>query len=82
MYEIIEQKEILHEAFSELIASLDRLLMRNNENRELMSLKAEAVQVWNHILGSECSTMEDIFVLKGKYFFLKACIDRIISYEG
>lgn len=81
MYEIMEQKEVLHEAFAEQIATLDRLLMSRRISNELVAMKAEAVHIMNHILGTECRTMEDIYILRGKYLFLKNCIDRIDRIE-
>lgn len=59
-YEVIEQKEILREAYAGLMADISRLLDENPGNERLQQLKESVPAIWHNITGDEYQTMEDM----------------------
>ena len=77
-YEIIENKEILHEAFVGLLADFDRVLDKygiyNDLTHPLCILEKKITLLWSEILTDKYSTMEDITKLKGQYEFMNSYV--------
>ena len=77
-YEIIENKEILHEAFAGLLADFDRVLDKygiyNDLTHPLCILEKKITLLWSEILTDKYSTMEDITKLKGQYEFMNSYV--------
>lgn len=75
-YEIIEYKEILHEAFAGLLADLDNILEKHgilkDDTNPLYILEKQVNLIWSEILGEKYSTMEDMIKLKGQYEFIQS----------
>lgn len=68
-YEIIEQKEILHEGYADLLAALHRKADREGTSVDeagtpLGKAYAEAKKIYGNLLGSRYSTQDDIDLLK------------------
>ena len=84
-YKVIECKEILHEAFAGLLADLDRIADRTPSLQKQPSYRILLLQtrrIWQDIFGEDCSTMNDMIKLKGKYEFIKLCTEELEQYAG
>jgi len=74
-YEVIEQKEILHEAFAGLLADLDFLMEKLGIDAEtsplhpLSVLSSKLDGIWNNILSTNYATPEEMHQLRGTYEF-------------
>ncbi len=71
-YEVIEQKEILHEAFAGLLADFHRLIDNNPNNKSNLLLQEEARFIWRNLLTDDYNSLKDIEKIKGKYELLNA----------
>lgn len=79
-YEVIEQKEILHEVFAGLLADIDYIIDDKkiiNITHPLVILQKKVNIIWLEILTDKYSTMEDMTELKGVYKFIKSYIDDL-----
>ena len=68
-YEIIEQKEILHEGYADLLAALHRKADREGTSIDeaeipLREAYVEAKRIYGDLLGNSYSTQDDIDMLK------------------
>lgn len=77
-YEVIEQKEVLHEAFAGLLAEFHRLI-KNDNNKSNLLLLEEARYIWRNLLSVEYNTLNDIDKIKGKYELLNAYVKGMKS---
>ena len=76
-YEIIEQKEILHEGYANLLAALHRKADREGASVDeagtpLGKAYTEAKKIYGDLLGSRYSTQDDIDMLKGSLARLRS----------
>ena len=79
-YEVIEQKEVLHEAFAGLLAEFYRFLDEDsNNNKSNLLLLKETECISQKIFGATYSTMEDINKIKGKYELIKKYLEGMKS---
>lgn len=79
-YEVIEQKEVLHEAFAGLLADFHRLIDRDENNRKAnLLLLEEARYIWRNLLSEEYNTLNDIDKIKGKYELFSAYVKGMKS---
>ena len=79
-YEVIEQKEILHEVFAGLLADIDYIIDDKkiiNITHPLVIFQKKVNIIWLEILTDKYSTMEDMTELKGVYKFIKSYIDDL-----
>ncbi|MBR3722136.1 MAG: hypothetical protein IKN12_05150 [Selenomonadaceae bacterium] len=79
-YEVIEQKEILHEAFAGLLADFYRFLdIASNNNKPNLLLLNEAEHISQNLFGLEYNTLEDMAKIKGKYELIKNYLEGMKS---
>ncbi len=82
-YEVIEQKEILHEAFANLVAKSMRIMnsidsKTDSQTRDILSaIHKQLVREWNSIIGPEHTTVGDMEQEKGKYIVFAELLDHI-----
>ncbi len=80
-YRVIEYKEILHEAFTGLLADISKLMsekgVSSDRNNPLCVLEEMTAAIWRDIFGNKYSSMDDMIKLKGQYEFIKAYLQRM-----
>ena len=80
-FEVIEYKEILHEAFAGLLADISRIIsnktMTPDKNDPLCVLEEKTAIIWRDILGNKYSSMDDMIKLQGQYEFIKSYVKEI-----
>lgn len=80
-YRVIEYKEILHEAFTGLLADIGNLMSKKGVSSDcdhpLCILEEMAAAIWRDIFGNKYSSMDDMIKLKGQYEFIKAYLQRM-----
>jgi hypothetical protein len=88
-YEVIEQKEVLHEAFANLVAKSSRIVTSETVKADsqahhiLSVLHKQLVEEWNSIIGPKYTTLEDMEQEKGKYVAFSKMLDSIEDiYDG
>lgn len=82
-YEVIEYKEILHEAFAGLLADFDRVIEKQgiakDDSHPLCILEEKINLIWLDIFGDKYSTMEDMLRLRGQYELLNSYIRELMA---
>lgn len=79
--QVIEYKEILHEAFAGLLADISKLILKkgisSDSNDPLCVLEEQIAAIWRDIIGDKYSSMDDMMKLRGQYEFIKAYLQRM-----
>lgn len=86
-YEVIEQKELLHEGFAEILADLwrlkDRMGIDPDDTRHPVSVLQEHMRdIFHNILGSRYRSMDDIHALWEERARALAQIRRLEEEHG
>ncbi len=80
-YQVIESKEVLHEAFAGLLADISRLIAKkgvtSDHNNPLCILEEKTAAIWREILGNKYSSMDDMMKLKGQYEFIRSYVNKL-----
>lgn len=80
-FRVIEYKEVLHEAFSGLLADISNLIAQKgispDSNDPLCVLEDKTASIWREILGDKYSSMDDMMKLKGQYEFIQSYVKGI-----
>lgn len=83
LYEVTEQKELLHECFANILADIDRIAdekkinKKNNPMHPLSILYRESKKVFGKLLTTKYSTLHDTDEAWGKYELIKDVLKEI-----
>ncbi len=80
-YQVIENKEVLHEAFAGLLANISQIISRkgvsSDHNNPLCILEEKTAAIWREIFRDKYSSMDDIMKLRGQYEFIRSYIEEL-----